>query len=65
MVRNETEAVGGGNDRKVQIQVGNHGTEVEPIPSKAACTLLFKAWFLTAETDPGPAAVDGGFVRLI
>ena len=35
------------------------------VPSNAACTLLFNVWVLTAETDPGPVAVDGGFVRLI
>jgi hypothetical protein len=37
----------------------------DSIPSKAACTLLFNVWVLAAETDPGPVAVDGGFVRLI
>jgi hypothetical protein len=37
----------------------------DSIPSKAACTLLFNVWVLAAETDPGPVAVDCGFVRLI
>ncbi len=36
------------------------------IPSNAACTLLFNVWvLLAAETELGPALVDGGFVRLI
>jgi hypothetical protein len=35
------------------------------VPSNAACTLLLRFWVLTAETDPGPVAADGGLVRLI
>jgi hypothetical protein len=35
------------------------------LPSKAACTLLFNDCVRATETDPGPVAVEGGFVRLI
>ena len=43
--------------------------KMEPVaftlPSKAACTLLFNDCVRAAEADPGPVAVEGGFVRLI
>jgi hypothetical protein len=55
----------GGRDWKEKQDKTGNRLMGDSIPSKAAWTLLFNVWVLAAETDPGPVAVDGGFVRLI